>query len=57
MKSHFALEPLQLAEYYVASKGDPSFLAGTGAALADDVRRYLQANGLHHRLEDAVVIA
>ena len=57
MKSYFALEPADLAEHYVASKGSPMFLPNTAFALVHDVERYLRANNLDHRLEDAIQIA
>jgi hypothetical protein len=57
VKSYFALSPADLAEHYVAAKGDPEFLPDTAAALVADVRRYLQVHGLDHRQEEALEIA
>jgi hypothetical protein len=57
MKSYFALSPAEIAEHYLASKGDPSCLPDTASVLVEDVRRYLQIHGLNHRLEDDIEIA
>jgi hypothetical protein len=57
MRSYFALSPAEIAQHYVASKGDPSFLPGTATQLVEDVRQYLARAGLNHRQEDAVEIA
>jgi hypothetical protein len=57
MRSYFALSPSEIAQHYVNSKGDPSFLPGTATQLVEDVRQYLARAGLNHRQEDAVEIA
>ena len=57
MKPYFAIECADLARYYLDSKGDPSFLPDTATALVEDIKRYLVANALQHRLEDVVDIA
>jgi hypothetical protein len=57
MKSYFALSPAEIAQHYVDSRGDPSFLPDTATQLVEDVRQYLARAGLGHRQEDAVEIA
>lgn len=57
MKSYFALSPAEIAEHYVNSLGDPSFLPDAASQLVESVRGYLSRNGLGHRQEDAVEIA
>jgi hypothetical protein len=57
MRSHFALEPAQIAEMYVRAKGGAHDLPRTAKALYEDVKAYLRDHGLDHRLDEAAEIA
>ena len=46
MKCYFALSPAEIAEHYVNSLGDPSFLPDTASQLVESVRGYLCRNSL-----------
>jgi hypothetical protein len=57
MRSYFALEPAQIAEYYLQSKGGVDFLPGSAEGLVADIERYLRASSLDHRLDERITIA
>lgn len=55
MKSYYALTPQDLGEMYVQSRA--GYLPDTAEKLMGDVRRWLRAEGLDHRLNEASAIA
>lgn len=57
MRSYYALEPAQLAVFYVQHKGGPRYLPVTATRLHADVQDWLRRAGLDHRLAEAAEIA
>jgi hypothetical protein len=57
VKSWNALSEADIARFYVEHRGGPRSLPVTGTALYEDVRSYLQANRLDHRLNESAAIA
>jgi hypothetical protein len=55
MKSFYALTPEDLGELYVQACS--GYLPDTAQVLVGDVKRWLQAGGLNHRLNEAATIA
>ena len=57
MKSWYVMEPEQLAEHYVQSKGGGDYLPTTATALVADVEAHLRRSGLDHRVPESATIA